>query len=237
MPKLLNFVKDFSRWLHLILQKWVWVIGLPLPILEALSFYVPGFPQINISWQLSLGVGISGIVISAFLVYREQKLHLDAFLDNAPQYVFQVTDLSQKICEGDKIHIDCNVQITCKTIWVGVLDNIRIEVINLPEFIDKGEISRKDYQPLDWHCPNPLKLPYELPQNGVDLGLEIHFEYDKEYKTAKKKPRGDPNLFLCFLIRYYTPGLGYVQKCERVSVPLNFDNIKQSILNTQEHVK
>jgi hypothetical protein len=236
MGKLIKLLLDFFRWIYLLLKKWVWVIGLPLPVLDMLSLYIPGFPKINISWQLSIGVAIIGFVFSAFLVYREQKLRLDAIFDNAPEYDIQVSGLSQKICEANKIHIECNVRITCKTVWVGVLDNVSLEAINLPAIIGLGEISNKTYRPLDWHCPNQLKLSYEIPQNGVDVGLEIHYAYNENVEVDSTDFKKGA-IAVCFLIGYHTPRLGYIQKCERVWLSLDFSNLGDLIRKHQEEVR
>ena len=234
MNKLLNIGTGFVHWVYLILKKWVWAIGLPLPILDLLSLYVPGFPQISISWQLSVSVIVCGFIISAFLVYRDQELHLAELLENEPQFKFQLSDISQKICEGDKIHLECNIRISSHTAWLGILDNISLEAIKLPEFMGSGEISGMQYQAIGWHCPNVLKLPYQIPQNGVDIGLEMHFPYENIEGMSKNKPKGRGSVNLCFLIGFQTPARGYLQKCERVKMPLDFGSIEQLILHAQE---
>jgi hypothetical protein len=215
----------FIHWIWLVVKKWVWLIALLPATLELLSTYIPWFPQVRLSWQWSVGIGLVGLLISAYLVHRDVKAALAIYQDHEPKYDLSVLELETKNCAPEQAHIECTVRIVNTTLWLGQIEQISLANGKLPTGLSGGIISSQSYQPIGWHCYNMLKLPYLIPQNGVDIQLEIHYSVGKSLDVRFRKSWERMQISINFLVGYETQPVGYIQKSVLLQIPVNLGKV------------
>lgn len=238
MGRALAGLAELLRWLWLVVKKWIWLFGLLPAALDIASTYVPGFPQVQIPLEWSIGAGCLGVFVSAFLVHLDVKVQLAAYEYQEPEYDMQVLEVSSKVCSENTIHIDATFRITRKNPWPGMLVEITLVDSELPNGVGVGQISRMSYQPVDWHCYNPLKLPYTIPSVGCDFGITAHCPVVKSPDQPDKKQWEEAVIRLGLLIGYKTQPVGYVQKSVPLSIPVNLGQVfdKFAISGIEESV-
>jgi len=209
------------HWLWLVIRKWIWLLGLLPAALDIASTYVPGFPQVQIPLEWSIGAGCLGVFISAFLVHLDVKSRLATYEYQEPEYDLQILKVSSKVCGEDNIHVDATFRMTRKNPWPGALMEISLVDSRLPDGIGEGQISRISYQPVDWHCYNPLKLPYTIPPVGCDFEITLHYLVVESPDRRDEKQWEEAIIHLWLLIGYETQPVGYIQKSVPLSISVN----------------
>jgi hypothetical protein len=225
MSRLLDGLIELPRWLWLVAKKLVWLLGLLPAALDIASTYVPGFPQVQVPLEWSIGAGCLGIFVSAFLVHLDVKSRLAAYEYQEPEYDLEVLEISSKVCGESNIHIDAVFRMTRKNPWPGALMEISLVDSKLPDGIDAGQISQASYQPLDWHCYNMLKFPYAIPPVGCNFEITAHYPVIKSPDQRDKKQWEEVVIHLGLLIGYETQPIGYARKSVPLSIPVNLGQV------------
>jgi len=216
--------------LWLVIKKWIWLLGLLPAVLDIASTYVPGFPQIQIPLEWSIGVGCLGLFISAFLVHLDVKSRLATYEYQEPEYDLQILEVSSKVCSENNIHIVAAFRMTRRNPWPGALMEISLVDSKLPEGVSAGMISKMDYKPVDWHCYNMLKFPYVIPPAGCDFEITVHYPVVKPLDLRDRKQWEEVVIHLGLLIGYETQPVGYVQKSVRLSIPVNLAKVLEELV-------
>lgn len=221
MSRLLDGLIELPRWLWLVAKKLVWLLGLLPTALDIASTYVPGFPQVQVPLEWSIGIGCLGVFASTFLVHLDPRSRLTVYENHEPDYDLQVLEVSSKVCGSAQIHIDCTFRVMCKNPWPGELIRISLDDSKLLRGIAPGLLSHLCYRPIDWHCDNPLSLPYPIPPNGCDFGFTVHYPVSEPLDSQAKKSWERMIVRLCLLIGYETQPVGCLQKSIPLGIPVN----------------
>jgi len=230
MDRVLKGLVELPGWLWLIAKKWIWLIGSLPAMLDIAATYIPGFPQVLIPWQWSVGIGGLGFLVSVYLVHLDLKARLAVYEHHEPHYDLQVLETSCKACRSDQIHIECIFRVTRTNPWLGELAEISLADNKLPPGTGSGMISRQDYKPLDWHCYNLLKFPYLIPTAGCDFQITVHYPVVESLDPRTKKLWERMVVRLCLLVGYETQPVGYVQKSLPLDVPINLGKVFEELV-------
>jgi len=71
----------------------------------------------------------------------------------------------------------------------------------------------------------------------VDIGLEIHYPYKEEMALEPQMIPKRAKINLCFLIGFHNPMTGYMQKSERLELPLDIKSFPKLIRQHQEEIR
>jgi hypothetical protein len=221
VSSMLAGLAELPRWLWLVVKKWIWLLGLLPAALDIASMYMPGFPQVQIPLEWSIGMGCLGVFISAFLVHLDVKSRLAGYEYQEPEYDLQVLKVSSKVCGEDNIHVDAIFRMTRRNHWPGTLIEISLAGSDLPDGVAAGQISRTSYKPVDWQCYNMLKFPYTIPPAGCDFESTVHYPVVKPPDQRDKKQWEEAIVHLGLLIGYETQPVSYVQKSVPLDIPID----------------
>jgi hypothetical protein len=233
MSRLRIGLVELLHWLWLVAKKWVWLIALLPEAIDITTTYVPWLPQMQISWQWSVVLGCFGVLASAYLVHLDFRARLAAYEEHEPHYELQLLETSNKLCSPDQIHVELKFRVIRKNPWPGALVEISLDDTALPSGFGSGLISSQVYKPLDWHCYNPLKLPYVIPPAGCDLQFTIHYPIAKALDSQAQKQGEQMTIRVQLLIGYETQPLGYVQKCECLNVPVDLGRLFEDLVSSR----
>ena len=225
MNRVLAGLAELPRWVWLVIKQWIWLLGLLPAALDIASTYVPGFPQVQVPLEWSIGAGCLGILVSAFLVHLGVKSHLAAYEYQEPEYDLQILEVRSKVCSENNIHVVATFRMTRRNPWPGALMEISLADSKLPDGVGAGQISQMSYQPMDWHCYNMLKFPCAIPPVGCDFEITVHYPVGKPPDQRDRKRWEEAVIHLGLLIGYETQPVGYVQKSVPLSIPVNLAEV------------
>jgi len=171
-------------WIKQILGKWIWILGFTPLVLDYISTYVPSryIPTMILrlikegaNWQLTTGLIVIGLLISAFLVHKETKKELEAKIDELKRANHIL--LSESISENsiDLSHFSTSSYNAIELKYVTGNEPIKVSLVTIT-YLGSNEESKKTQVDQFFSLSGPLLADHHtnLSVLNVSEGVRFH---------------------------------------------------------------
>lgn len=214
----------------------IWIVWIWFFLLDGLGLvvdaFIPGFsPPQWVYWGLIPIIAFVVANVKLFFDYEQElsifEQRLSVYEQQAPNYRLNLIEAESKLCSGE-VHIDCSFSVSSTNPWPGNLVDFVINNENPPAGLKEWELQRKDYE-TGRGFDDILKLPFKIPQKGVNLNLVFHAEIVGPMEVLQETAQQNLIIPIQLMVEYSVPPSGFSRKLFPLDIPVSIENVLRDL--------